>query len=244
MYYQSALLAALAGITAATYNPHQLNGVRSLQERGGGVEGGLPRRQDDSSNSALECQASVFAILSDLPTPTPPLVSYLASFAATANPTDPAALCAVTSALPTSLTSAYSSYDRAASSWYSGHSAEVAQLASDCAGAGAGGAQALTEAITALETYTAGGCTGTLPTEAAGLTSLIPLVNATATNGTGAGAGAGAGTTATPTGPSASGTGSQGGNTSSIAQGAAARPTGVVAGAMAAAGLLGAVAML
>ncbi|KAK7752769.1 hypothetical protein SLS62_005321 [Diatrype stigma] len=251
MYYQSALLAAaLTGMTAATYNAHQLNGVRSLQA---GAEGGnsLPRRQDAyasvsdsdsaSASSALACQESVFAILGDLPTPTPALVSYLLSFAATADPTDPAALCAVTSALPTSLASAYSSYDQAASSWYSGHSAEMAQLASDCAGdvAGAGGAQALTQAITALESYTAGDCTGTLPTGAAGLTSMIPLLNATATAT--ATNGSGVGVTAAPTGgatPPASGTGS------SIVQGAAARPTGVIAGAMAAAGLLGVVAML
>lgn len=231
MYYPSALLAtaaALAGTAAAIYSPQQLNRVRSLDQ-------GVPqRRQDDSSNSAFACQASAFSILGDIPTPTPPLLSYLLSFAATANPTDPAALCAATSALPTSLASAYSSYDEAASSWYVGHSGDIAQLASDCASDGV--AQSLTQAITALESYTAGDCTGTAPTEAAGLTSLIPMINATAT-----------GATATTTG-SSSGAGSQGGGSasemSSVPQAGAARPTGVIAGAMAAAGFIGAVAMM
>ncbi len=218
-----ALVVALAGTAAATYSPHQLNGVRNLQA------GDIAARQGpiEGHNSSTECRESVFSIMNDIPTPTSDLVNYLQTFIATAHPTDPAALCAVTSSLPTSIASAYSSYDQAASSWYSEHSSEIAQLASSCGRDGS--AQFLTEAITALESYTAAGCTGSPPTAVANITSLIPTSLATATGASNA---------------TISQTGSSSSQTLSTSQAAAAKPTGMVAGVMAAAGFIGAVAMI
>ncbi|RYP46340.1 hypothetical protein DL768_007446 [Monosporascus sp. mg162] len=223
--YSRALLLLAAG-TAAAYRPHQLNAVRNLQQ---------PGVQARQNGSIAECTSSAFAIISSAPTPNSDLINYFETFAVTADLANPTVFCEITSALPTSLSSAYFSYDEAASSWYSEQSSNIVELASNCAGEAV--ATTVTEIVSILASYTAGDCTGTLPPEAStmieggALSSLIfPTAGATVTDGP-------ASPTDTP-----NETGSV--ETTSIEQAAAARPTGVVAGAIAAAGFIGAVAMM
>ncbi|RYP03984.1 hypothetical protein DL764_004755 [Monosporascus ibericus] len=226
MYYRALLL--LAAGTAAAYRPDQLNGVRNLQQ---------PGVQARQTGSIDECTSSAFAIISSAPTANSDLVDYLETFAVTADLADPTVFCEITSALPTSLSSAYFSYDEAVSSWYSGQSSNIVEFVSNCAGEDM--ATSVTEIVSIFESYTADDCTGTLPPEASdlsimveggGLSPLIfPTADATVTDAP------------APTGTSDE-TGSE--QTTSIEQAAAARPTGVIAGAIAAAGFIGAVAMI
>ncbi|RYO88662.1 hypothetical protein DL766_005920 [Monosporascus sp. MC13-8B] len=227
MYSQALLL--LAAGTAAAYRPHQLNGVRNLQQ---------PGVQARQTGSIADCTSSAFAIISSVPTPNSDLANYFETFVVTADLANPTVFCEITSALPTSLSSAYFSYDEAASSWYSEQSSNIVELASNCAGEAV--ATSVTEIVSILESYTAGDCTGSLPPEASDLSTMIeggalsslvfPTADATVTDAP-----------ASPTNTEDEAGSEQ---TTSIEQGAAARPTGVVAGAIAAAGFIGAVAMM
>ena len=234
MYTQSLLL-ALAGSVVATYTPQQLNRVRDL-------EAGIEARQD--ADDFQECQDSLSSVAGALPTPTGDLGSYLNDFYATANPTDPAVFCEITSSMPSSLRSEYTSYDEAASSWIDEYVSVMGELVSTCGGEDAA-ASALLELASAIESYTAADCAGTFPTDAAEITSLLPI--------------AGGGVTAgpTPTGgdsPSETGSGGNGDREDSSdqddsdsdnpPQNAAARSGGVIAGALALAGVVGVAAML
>ena len=245
MYTQS-LLFALAGSAVASYTPQQLQRARDL-------EAGLQARQDVEDFEG--CQLSLGSVAAALPTPTGELGSYLTSFYATADPTDPAVFCEITSAMPADLSSAYESYDRAASSWISEYVDVAERLSSVCGGEDTA-ASALDELVSIIESYTAEDCRGTFPTDALQLDSLLPIAGAT------------------PTGdnvPSETGSGNGNGNDSDNGSGdnqndsndsnnsdnsddsddpddpsenGAARSTGVIAGAMALAGVIGAVAAL
>ncbi|CAJ2501409.1 Uu.00g042620.m01.CDS01 [Anthostomella pinea] len=233
MYAQAALaVLGLASTAAATYHPSQLNSLRDLNNKNG-----LAARQDDSDSSSSAtgddgisdaCTTSAYMVLASIPTPTGDLSAYLSSFVATADLSDvtdaASVLCDVTAGMPTSLSSAYSSYDMAASSWYSSNSADIQSLISSCAGDM--GAE-LTMAVSAVESYTSSGCSGSVAAMTSGLTS--SSTGSSKTSGSGSTGGA----TATSSGAS-----------TSVETGAASRPTGLIAGAVAAAGFLGAAVML
>ncbi|KAI1205891.1 uncharacterized protein F4807DRAFT_464353 [Annulohypoxylon truncatum] len=179
----------LASTALATYSPQALKNLRDLRAEHVVVE--VREAQSSSSDSALasSCSSSAEAIITDAPQPPASLESFFASFAATADLTNPSVLCQITAAVPSSLTAAYSSYDQQASSWFSAHSSDIDALVSKCVGED--GAASISQALSALDVYAAGSCTG------------------------------------------------------SVSKGLAARPTGVVAGAaVAAAGVLGAAAVL
>ncbi|KAI1382452.1 hypothetical protein F4677DRAFT_401947 [Hypoxylon crocopeplum] len=153
------------------------------------------------SAGVLECASSALNIITDAPEPPAALQSYIVSFASTADPNDASALCQITKDMPASLTSAYSSYNSAASSWLVQHSSEIDAFGSKCGDAeGAATAQGI---FSSLDSYASGVCAGA--------------------------------TDASPTAAGAS---------SSVSTGLAARPTGMVAGAVAAAGLFGVAAVL
>ena len=234
MYTQS-LLFALAGSAVATYTPQQLNRVRDL-------EADLEARQDDTDFQA--CQDSLSSVAGALPTPTGDLGSYLDNFYATANPTDPAVFCELTSSMPSNLRSEYTSYDQAASSWIDEYVSVMGEVVDTCGGEDAA-ASALLGLASAIESYTAADCAGTFPTDVAEITSILPIAGGGVTIGP------------TPTGgnsPSETGSGSSGDREDSSNQedsdsdspppNAAARPSGVIAGAMALAGVIGFAAML
>lgn len=75
------------------------------------------------SATASQCVDEWMSLLSSLPTPPPEVVSY----EETATETNP---CSFT--VPSSLSSAYSSYESVASSWYTAHSSELTSFFSQC----------------------------------------------------------------------------------------------------------------
>ncbi|KAI1498828.1 hypothetical protein F5X99DRAFT_411655 [Biscogniauxia marginata] len=246
MYTQIALaFFGLASTAAATYSPHQLSNLRSLHPD---PVSPVQARQDNSNSddgNTLDpaCTTSALSILSSIPTPASDLSDFLATFGASASasaPSDPAVLCSVTAALPSSLQAPYSSYDAAASSWYGSNSEGIQGLLTSCGGGELGAY--VTQVVSALQAYTAAGCSGTLSTPAA--TFPVPGgLNTSVVTGTGT---TGAATATATDGSSGSGTGAgeNAAPTSSVSLDAAPRPTGVLAGAIAAAGLLGAAMML
>ncbi|KAI5861669.1 hypothetical protein GGS23DRAFT_598442 [Durotheca rogersii] len=202
-------LLGLASTAAAALNPRGVRSLRDLRAEPYVVE---VRQAEDSPLSLLagqgECVSSYFSLATSVPQPPDDLLSFLEAEAYTIEPTDTAALCALTSALPASLSSAVSSYERAGSSWLSQHSSEVFDLASRCADDQA--ASSISDAFDlALQT-------------------LDPC---------------GSSTPATPTG-AAENNNNDAAPANSVSTGGVAHPTGVIAGAMAAAGLLGAAIML
>ena len=233
MYTQS-LFFVLAGSAAATMSPRQLGRMQ-------GLGAGLEARQDSADREA--CQESYSSIAVALPSPAGDLGEYLTSFYATADPTDPAALCQITSDMPESLSSAYASYDSAASSWIDEYVSVAGELASSCGGA-AEAASVLGDLAESIASYTAEDCSGDFPTDVADLTSLIPIVGATPTGGD-APSETGSGNGGDNQGDSDNSGDSENSNDSdSPDESSAARPTGVIAGAMALAGVIGAIAML
>ncbi|KAI0135015.1 hypothetical protein F4814DRAFT_6820 [Daldinia grandis] len=188
----------LASTAVATYNPLQLRNLHNLRQEHVVVE----VRQATSGEPELptitqspECVSALEPLGSDVPDVPAELLSYMASFAATADTSNPTILCEATQ-VPQSLSSQYSSYDQAASSWLSKHSSDLEAAATKCGG---GDAQ-VSEAIASISAFLGDSC------------------------GASSGAGNAGPTTASP--------------------GLAARPTGMVAGAMAAAGALGVAVLL
>jgi hypothetical protein len=83
------------------------------------------------------CSTIVESSLDPIPTPTPALSSamatYYAQFTLTGVPsTNTNALCGVTTALPSSLLPAYSSYGSSASSWVVAHSSQLTYELQNC----------------------------------------------------------------------------------------------------------------
>ncbi|KAI0600128.1 hypothetical protein F4775DRAFT_590849 [Biscogniauxia sp. FL1348] len=267
MHIQAAAIAllGLASTAVATYSPSQLNRLRAVHS--GLAPSTVQARQAVSyATLAPACTSSALAIVDGMPYATGALAQFLDSFDATAaadaDAANPTNLCAVTAALPASLRGPYSAYDQQASAWYAANSGGIQALLTSC-GNGALGVQ-LTQAVSALQSYTAVGCSGSLDTPTLTVvlavpTSAVPTATASSAAAAGtisAGFVGGLPPTTTPITSFSSSTTTTTNTTitdsataasatmSSISQDAAVRPTGVLAGAMAAAGLLGAAMVL
>ncbi|KAI2776175.1 hypothetical protein F4815DRAFT_364298 [Daldinia loculata] len=194
----------LASTAVATYSPLQLRNLHNLRQEHVVVE----VRQATSDEPELptitqspECVSALAPLGSDVPDVPPELLSYMESFAATADTSNPTILCEATQ-VPQSLSSQYSSYDQAASSWLSKHSSDLQAAATKCGGSDA----QVSQAVASISAFLGDGC------------------GASSSAGSAGSAGSVGSTTASP--------------------GLAARPTGLVAGAMAAAGALGVAVLL
>ncbi|KAH9990387.1 hypothetical protein F4779DRAFT_258110 [Xylariaceae sp. FL0662B] len=215
MFAHTTLVLGLASAALATYSPQHLQNLRDLHVERDVVEVRQATPSPTASGtggSGIGCQLSAVSLLGSVPTPTGALQSYLQSAATvsgSAAVTNPTALCQVTASLPQSLSADYSSYDSAASSWYSQHVSDLSALASSCS--------------------------NDLPVDPKTISAILSY--ATASNPC-----SGVATASPTSGDGASDAASS--STSSISVGGAARPTGIVAGAVAAAGFLGAAAML
>ncbi|KAI5921704.1 hypothetical protein F4810DRAFT_677441 [Camillea tinctor] len=259
MYIQATLaILGLASTAVATFSPEQLNNLRAAHDKLVPTSTVQPR-QVSYATLPPACTTSALSIVNSMPYATGDLARYLDSFDATvANPANPTNFCAVTAALPATLQGPYSAFDQQASTWYSSNSAQIQSLLTSCGNGEL--AMHLTEMVSALESYTAAGCTGSLSTPGLTLSLATPVSTSAAATSTAA-AGVATGfvgilpslteaTTAISSSSTATTNQTSSDNavaasaTSSVDQGAAARPTGALAGAMAAAGLLGAVMML
>ncbi|KAI1659680.1 hypothetical protein F4813DRAFT_321889 [Daldinia decipiens] len=196
----------LASTAVATYSPLQLRNLHNLRQEHVVVE----VRQVSSAEPEIptitqspECFSALAPLGSDLPSVPLELLSYMESFAATADVSNPTILCEATQ-VPQSLSSLYSSYDQAASSWLSKHSSDLQVAVTKCGGSDA----QVSEAVASISAFIGDGC----------------------------------GASSSGASSSAASAGSAGSTTAS--QGLAARPTGMVAGAMAAAGALGVAVLL
>jgi hypothetical protein len=189
---------------------------------------GASLAQSSSTVGDLECTQSYVDILKGAPTPPSELASAITSYgsgvAQSASVTDPNPLAYVTdvcsfgSQLPSSLQSDFSSYATQVISYLSVSSSQIDAVITNCLATGQEAA-AYTSFVNALATHTG------------------PLCDATsAPNSTTSGG-------VSPT-SSTAGTTSSAAGTMSVSTDAAARPTGILAGAAAAAGFLGAVALL
>ncbi|KAB5555090.1 infection structure specific protein [Coniochaeta sp. 2T2.1] len=224
-------IGALASLTTAQYHAAIHPGLvakRDLAARQTDTGG-----DDDSGlDAATSCISDLMSIYSSLPTPPPEIFSWEEANTIT----DP---CSIT--IPASLSSAFSSYESEALSWFSEHSAEIEDALSDCPlysslapGDGDAPVDVCTERVgggggQVTTTREEGDDDDTKTTDAAGTTTR-----------TTAGRTTGTGTTSTPTG---SGTGA--GQVASTQSGnVGPRETGFVAGAVALAGFLGVVAAL
>ncbi|KAK7946159.1 uncharacterized protein PG986_010480 [Apiospora aurea] len=221
MYNQVLLSAAVAGLAStvgATYNHAAANQLRDLTQPAHVV----PRQPAQSGSS--DCVESAMKLFTELPQPTGALLSYYesatADITATAVPTDLGQVCAMaaTESLPSSLSAPLSSYESTLVGWYSSHTSDIAQLMSVCSAE-----PIVSSAEQLLAQITKEPACSSLLASATGA-----LATPTA-SGSGSGSSAGAGGAA---------------QTSSPSQAAAPKATGLVAGAVAAAGFLGAVAML
>lgn len=182
--------------------------------------------------TATACLESLMSLYSSLPTPPPQLVSW----EQTASVTD---LCSIS--IPSSLSSAFSSYETEASSWYSDHSSAIDAALSACpqyssaaasmcsvTTGGAGGGTATTTGGGNMTT-TGSGASGTRMATTTGQTTGTTSSAASKSSG----------------GASHSGSGTSGATAAaSSTHNAAPRETGFVAGAVAVAGFLGVVAAL
>jgi len=179
---------------------------------------GIEARQTDAAGSSA-CASAGLSLITALPLPPADLINWVLQ-----NPiTDACDL----SKIPASLSPAISSYQTVALSFISAHSSELSSIASACPDA-----TSLLDGLDVATLTCGAGSTGTGVTTA---TSGAGGSGATPTSGAG-----GSGTTGT-TG-SAGGAGSASSTSKSTA--GAARETGFVAAAVAAAGFLGAVAAL
>ncbi|KAI1639918.1 hypothetical protein F4809DRAFT_655055 [Biscogniauxia mediterranea] len=229
-------------------------------------------RQVSYATLGPACASSALAIVDAMPYATGALALFLDSFDAAAD--DPTNLCAVTAALPASLRAPYTALDRQASAWYAAHSAGIQRLLTSCGSGALGAqltravaalqsytaagcegplttptvslvlleaaptsSAAPTASSAAVATTTMPGFVGGLPpnTTTWVISSSSSSTSTTANNTT---------TITTDSATAAAAAAAASATTSSISQDAAVRPTGVLAGAMAAAGLLGAVMML
>ncbi|KAI2640795.1 hypothetical protein GGS26DRAFT_177994 [Hypomontagnella submonticulosa] len=209
-------LLGLASTAAATYSPEGLKKLHGLRQEHVVVE----VRQAQSSDFAIPTGTSPIECTTSLLSiitdiPTPPpKVESYLSQFASTADLTDPAVICEVTKVPESVSADYSSYDQAASSWFNKHNSEIDALASKCAGDEY--VASIDQAVSALNIYIGNGCSGTLGAP-----------GATTTTGTGSGSTAGA--SAASTSPSTA---------------LAARPTGIVAGAVAAAGVLGAAALL
>ncbi|KAI0854173.1 hypothetical protein F5Y00DRAFT_256671 [Daldinia vernicosa] len=192
----------LASTAAATYSPLQLRNLHNLRQERIVVE----VRQATSEGPELptitqspECISALAPLGSDVPDVPSELLSYMESFAATADTSNPTVLCEATQ-VPQSLSSQYSSYDQAASSWLSKHSSDLQVAATKC---GDSDVQ-VSQAVASISAFLGEGC-GAAASSAGDASSAI---------------------------------------STTVSPGLAARPTGMVAGAMAAAGALGVAVLL
>lgn len=173
--------------------------------------------------TGADCTSAALSILASLPTPTGELFSALSSYVVTADIADPTALCAASQALPASLTSQFTVWEGQVSSWYSSESSQISAVVSSCTSDPI--VQTVAFATSELQAYAASGCSGLV---GAGSTT-------TSTSTTGGTA------TATVT----KGTSTTGRSTgTAVSTAAATKPTGVLAGACAVAGFLGAVVIM
>ncbi|KAK8103137.1 hypothetical protein PG984_016283 [Apiospora sp. TS-2023a] len=221
----SAALAGLASTVGATYNHAAANQLRDLT-----APTRVMARQASESGSS-DCTSSAFMLIAGLPTPPAVLMDYyetatdLPEITETAVPTNLASACSSLAtqmmSVPSSLSAPLSSYESTLLGWYGSHTKDIAGLMSACtADPIFSSAESLLAQVTKEPACMSllGAASGALPT-----------VSATPTGSSGSGS---------------SGSGSGAAQTSSPAKGAAAKPTAMVAGAVAGAAFLGAVAML
>lgn len=207
---------SLVPVAIAISDPKALAGLANIKP-------GLALRQYETA----KCTASVVSIIDSIPTPTKPLADALSGVLATALAQTPSNVCNLTASIPTSLSSALSSYDSAISSWYNKESSDIAELITSCSGASA--VKTISAAVSAWSAYT-GVCQSGATNSTTTSSTASPLTTATATNGSSSGI-----NTQVLTGTSSTTSSS----TASASTAGAPRPTGVEAGVMAAAGIIG-----
>ncbi|KAI1801850.1 hypothetical protein F4811DRAFT_532599 [Daldinia bambusicola] len=189
----------LASTAAAAFSPLQLRNLNDLRYERVVVEVRQASSELPTITQSPECESALQPLGSDVPSVAPELLEYMESFMATADTNNPTVLCEATQ-VPQSLSSQYSSYDQAASSWLSKHSSDLEAAATKCNN---GEDASVTEAIESIKQFLADDCGAT---------------GATGSSGAAA--------------------------SSTVSPALAARPTGMVAGAFAAAGALGVAALL
>ncbi|KAI1744223.1 hypothetical protein F4680DRAFT_285892 [Xylaria scruposa] len=200
--------------------------------------------QSSSESNDAQCTQSYISLIAGAPTPDGQLASAITSYAsgvvqsATATDANPLAIvtqvCDFSSNLPSSLQSDFDAYVTQVISYVSASSSAIDAVITNCVATGAEGA-AYTSLVNSFAAQTGPLCAPT------GTTTSTVIGTGTSTP-----SGASNGTTTFVTGtPSPSSTGANGGGaSSSVPTGAAAMPTAVLGGAAAAAGLLGAIALL
>ncbi|KAJ9137768.1 hypothetical protein NKR19_g8101 [Coniochaeta hoffmannii] len=231
------LLLALAatGATASYHNaihPGALAAKRDLSARQTQTDDDPTATATDTA-SGDDCLDGLMSIYSSLPTPPPEILSWEES----ATFTDP---CSVS--VPASLSSAFSSYEDEALSWYTQHSSEIFAALSQCPelssiASGAAGGDA--PVCTADATAGPGGA-GSGPTTDAEDTTTTTSGGAAATTTTSSQRTTGTGTTSSRTGSSTTSSGAAATATGNAGH----RETAFLAGAAAVAGFLGVVAAL
>ncbi|KAI3331990.1 hypothetical protein HD806DRAFT_478973 [Xylariaceae sp. AK1471] len=216
------------------YNPKVLLSMAALT--------GASLAQSSSSAGDAECTRSYLSLVKGLPTPASELASAITSYATgvaqsgSATDTNPLAyvtdVCSFESQLPSSLQSDFSSYVTQVISYVSASSSQIDAVITNCVATGLEGA-AYTSLVNSLATHTGPLCavTGAPNGTTSGITSGTGISNSP---------------TPTPTGSSTNVASSptSSGSSASVSTDAAAKPTGIFAAAAAAAGLLGAVALL
>lgn len=135
--------------------------------------------------SGIQCTADALSLAGTAPTPTGQLASVLVSLATSAALTNPSVICAVQTAIPTSLQSAYSAYETQAISWYKNHSSDISSLASECSTEALG--TTISQAISQFESLTAGRCSNQVVgvTTVSGSSSATRTADGVSTMGTG-----------------------------------------------------------
>lgn len=201
--------------------------------------------QASSGGSGAECTRSYASLLLGAPTPTGPLGSALTSYAssvaqnagassgsAAPNPLAIATqVCDFSSQLPNSLQSEFDAYATSVISYVSASSADIDAVITNCLATGSEGA-AYTSIVNSLATHTGPLCSGS-GSGGGGTATGTPSFSDTVIT-----------PTPTSTGGEGGGSGGGSGETSSVPTAAAAQPTAFLGGVAAAAGLLGAVALL
>ncbi|KAI1819848.1 hypothetical protein F4861DRAFT_525383 [Xylaria intraflava] len=187
-----------------------------------------------SGGAGADCTRSYAKILAGAPTPPAQLASAITSFAGgfrqtgspNANPLSEA--CEFSSGLPSTLRSDFDAYATKVISYVSVSSSEIDALITNCVATGAQGAS-LTSIVNSLATHTGALCQATGITN--GTTTATSAPTTTQTGGVGTGTATGTTATTSPA-------------TTTGQTGAGSKPTGVLAGAAAAAGVLGAAVLL
>ncbi|KAI0408937.1 hypothetical protein F4802DRAFT_305040 [Xylaria palmicola] len=240
MMYNTKALLALATLTGAS--------VAQQTTGGGGDAGG---------SSDASCTASYASLLAGAPTPSGELASAITSYASGAVQTatesgggsggggggaNPLAIatqvCSFSSQLPESLQSEFDAYVTSVRSYVSASTSAIDAVITDCVATGAEG-DAYTSLVNSFATETGPLC-GAAATTTGGNNGTATAT----TTGTGGAGGVGTGTSGATTTTAAGTTEGGGGATTSIPTAAAAVPTAVFGGVVAAAGFLGAVALL